>query len=69
MAAAECRSFTIRVPLEVYFELSRRAASDDVHLNAKVNQVIALGLDRCITLDEALLRLLKRMVLESGDTE
>lgn len=60
----ENRGFTVRVPIEIYFELSRRAAADNVNLNTKVNQILLYGLDRCISLDEALRKLIQKTMLE-----
>lgn len=67
--AADSRSFTIRVPLETYFELSRLAANDDENLNAKVNHVIRLGLGKHVSLTQALHKLLRNAVVDeaSGD--
>lgn len=67
--AVETRSFTIRVPLETYFELSRLATNDNENLNSKVNHVIQLGLGKHISLTQALNRLLRNAVVdrESGD--
>lgn len=67
--AADSRSFTIRVPLETYFELSRLATNDDENLNTKVNHVIQLGLGKHVSLTQALHRLLRNAVVDeaSGD--
>lgn len=67
--AVETRSFTIRVPLETYFELSRLATNDNENLNSKVNHVIQLGLGKHISLTQALHRLLRNAVVAeaSGD--
>lgn len=64
--AAESRSFTIRVPLETYFSLSRLASNDGENLNAKVNHVIQLGLGKHVSLTQALTRLLRDAVVEEG---
>lgn len=67
--AGDSRSFTIRVPLETYFELSRLAANDDENLNTKVNHVIRIGLGKHVSLDQALHKLLRNAVIDevSGD--
>lgn len=54
------RSFTIRVPDEVYLEMATAAQSDEVPLNQKANQLIKLGLGKHISLDQALRQLLGR---------
>lgn len=58
------RSLTIRVPSDVYFEVAGLAQADDQNLNAKFNQLICLGLDRHISLDAALRRLIKTSAVE-----
>lgn len=60
------RSFTIRVPDEVYLEMALAAQSDEVPLNQKANQLIRLGLGKHISLDAAVRRLITRTIV--GDT-
>jgi hypothetical protein len=64
--AADSRSFTIRVPLETYFELSRLAANDDENLNTKVNHIIRLGLGKHVSLTQALHKLLRNAVVDEA---
>lgn len=69
--AADARSFTVRVPLDIYFELSRLASNDGESLNVKVNNVLRLGLGKHVSLTQALSRLLRDAIIEedsaSGD--
>ena len=58
------RSFTIRVPLSRYIEMSNLAKADNTNLNAKVNELLILGLGRNVSIEEALTKLLKREVMK-----
>lgn len=60
----EFRAFTVRVPLSQYIAMSEMARADGLHLNKKITQLLVLGMDKHISLDAALLRLLKSKVLE-----
>lgn len=62
---AEPRSLTIRVPVEIYLEVAALAQADDKHLNTKFNELIRLGLGKHVSLDAALLRLLRNTTLEA----
>lgn len=61
------RSFTIRVPIARYVEMSDLARADNSNLNAKVNELLTLGLDKNVKLEEAIARLLKRETLKDKD--
>jgi hypothetical protein len=61
---ADHRSLTVRLPSEVYFQVASLAQADEQNLNSKFNQLILLGLDRHISLDAALRRLLGTAVVE-----
>jgi hypothetical protein len=63
------RSFTIRVPLERYIEMSDLAKADNTNLNAKVNELLTLGLGRNVSLEEAIARLLKREVSKDKNND
>ena len=56
------RSLTIRMPLDLYMDLSRAALGHDESLNKKIIQVLRLGLNQHVTLDNALRRLLIKEV-------
>ncbi len=58
----EFRAFTVRIPLSQYVEIATMAKADSVHINKKVTQLLMLGMDKHISLDAALLRLLKTKV-------
>lgn len=58
------RSFTIRVPDELYLEIATAAQSDGVALNQKANQLLKLGLGKHISLQEAIARMLTNKVVE-----
>ncbi len=64
MALEKHRSFTIRVPMSRYLELSELAEKEQTHLNVKVNQLLALGLGEQIKLDRVLARLIRRAATE-----
>ena len=57
------RSLTIRVPVDTYLEVAELASADGENLNSKFNHLILLGLDKHVSLDAALLRLIKGAVL------
>lgn len=54
------RAFSIRVPMSLYLKISTMAQAEGVNLNAKMNQLIKLGLSGKIDLDEQLRQLLTR---------
>jgi len=56
-------SFSVRLPNELYLQVASLAQRDGMKLNAKVNQLIKLGLGEHISLDEALRRRLMETVL------
>lgn len=58
------RSFTIRVPDDLYLEMASAAQADGVALNQKANQLLKLGLGKHVSLQEAIARLLTNRVLE-----
>jgi hypothetical protein len=60
----EYRSFTVRVPMSRYLEMSQRARRESKALNATVNELLTLGLGGAIQLDEALARLIRQAVVE-----
>lgn len=63
MAKAKFRSFTIRVPDDLYLEMAEAALADEVPLNQKANQLLRLGLGKHVSLDIALRRMLQGKVL------
>lgn len=52
------RSFTVRVPLELYLQLGQIAQSEGSDVNALVNRLIKMGLGE----RESLLTLIQRLV-------
>lgn len=58
------RSFTIRVPKEMYLRICECSAADDMAINVKVNQLLRLGLGEHINLNETLARMLMRLTTE-----
>lgn len=52
------RSFTVRIPIPLYLEIGQLAQDEDSNINAKVNQLLLLGLGKHVSLDAALRRLL-----------
>lgn len=52
------RSFTVRLPTALWLSIATLAQDEDVAINAKINQLLRLGLDKHISLDAALKRLL-----------
>lgn len=56
------RSFTVRVPESLYGRIGDMANAEGVFVNAKVNQLLILGLGEHISLDAALARLLAKEV-------
>ena len=64
MSAKNYRSFTIRVPDELYLEMAEAAQADDLPLNQKANQLLRLGLGKHISLQEAIAKLLTGRIVE-----
>jgi hypothetical protein len=61
------RSFTLRVPIDFYLEIGQKAQSEKVPLNQLANRLLRLGMDKHITLDDALRSmLLERMIEPAG---
>lgn len=60
------RSFTIRVPESLYVRLCDMAQEERTFLSAKVNELILLGLTQNANVEQALLRILKREVIEDA---
>ncbi|SKB62302.1 hypothetical protein [Sphingopyxis flava] len=54
----EKRSFTVRVPIDLYLRLGQIAQSEGTDVNATVNRLILLGLGE----RESLMSLLQRLV-------
>jgi hypothetical protein len=52
------RSFTVRVPGEMYFDICDLAQREGKKLNTKVNELLTLGLGRVIQLDGMLREML-----------
>jgi predicted HicB family RNase H-like nuclease len=57
------RSFTVRVPEELYIKLGDLADAEGVYVNTKVNELIRLGLAAEIDLTEKISQLLKKEVI------
>jgi hypothetical protein len=66
VAALKHRSFTVRLPHDLYLELAAAADGDGECLNVTVNKLLKLGLGKHLDLTKALHRLLQRTVLEGG---
>lgn len=62
------QSFTVRVPVAVYLEMGQLAQDEGTNLNKKVNQLLLLGLDKHISLNEALRSLLVRTMTDKDET-
>lgn len=58
------RSFTIRVPQELYLRMTTLAQNEGLALNKKVNQILRLGMGEHIKLDDVLMRLIRTNVPE-----
>lgn len=57
------RSFTLRVGTDFYLELAEQAQSEGIPLNQLANRLLRLGMDKHVSLNEALRTLLlERMV-------
>ena len=61
------RSFTVRVPMSLYLELGQMAEADGVFINQKANQLLRLGMGHHVSLDQALVRLLRTQVEDAPD--
>lgn len=62
------RSFTVRVPLDLYVEMSELAREGGQHLNQKVNDLLKLGLGESINLNAQIERFIRKMD-DSKETE
>lgn len=60
MSTNSHRSFTLRVPIDFYLELAAKAQAEDIALNQLANRLLRLGLDKHVTLDQAL----KSMIMD-----
>lgn len=60
------RSFTVRVPMSRYLEVSGLATEDKVHLNTKINELLTLGLGGHLKLNTAIARFVKKFVEEDA---
>lgn len=61
------RSFTVRLPMARYLQITEMARKNKANINATVNQLLELGLGEQVNLDEALSRLVKRLVAEDKE--
>lgn len=59
------RSFTVRVPIADYLEIADAANREDVPINTKVNEYLALGRERSTRLDAVI----RRLLIEQESTE
>ena len=60
------RSFTVRIPESMYERVGDLANSDGLTVNAKVNQLLKLGMGEHISLDAAVARIIKREVTDDS---
>lgn len=58
------RSFTVRVPQSLYLRMGELAREENIYLNKKVNQLLELGLEKHVKLDDILVRLIKTKLLD-----
>lgn len=58
------RSFTIRVPQELYLEILECSAAEDLPINVKVNQLLRLGLGKHIDLNATLAKMVSKLIVE-----
>jgi hypothetical protein len=59
------RSFTLRVPIDFYLELGAKAQAEDVPLNQLANRLLRLGMDKHVSLDDALRSLLMDRIIQA----
>jgi hypothetical protein len=59
------RSFTVRVPYEVYLNICDQAQLEGKKLNTKVNELISLGLGKTLELND----MLRAMLVEQLNKE
>ena len=59
------RSFTVRIPIAMYLQIGQMAQDEGSNINAKVNQLLKLGLGEHISLEAALRKLLGEKVTET----
>lgn len=66
MAAPRHRSFTVRIPTDLYFEVANVATADSECLNVTVNKLLKLGLGKHVDLTTVLQRMIIRAAAEEG---
>lgn len=64
--ASPPRSFTIRVPAEVYLEISDVAQANAQPINTTVNHLLRLGLGKDVDLNATLRTMVARMIAEEN---
>jgi predicted HicB family RNase H-like nuclease len=57
------KSFTVRIPESLYEEIGDLAIAEGIFINVKVNQLLRLGLNKHVSLDAALTRLIVKEVV------
>lgn len=62
------RSFTVRVPMSLYLEITQLAEEEETNINKKVTQLIRLGMGKHISLNDALRHLLVKTMTEEPNS-
>lgn len=57
------RSFTVRIPVELYCEIAEEAREEGISINAKVGQLLRVGMAEAIDLNERLDQLIRDRLL------
>lgn len=57
------RSFTVRVPEELYVKLGDLADAEGIFVNTKVNELLRLGLAKEIDLTDKIAQILKKEII------
>jgi hypothetical protein len=63
------RSFTVRIPIELYCEIGEQARADGVSINHKVGQFIRLGMGESINMNDKIMELIKNKLLPEINKE
>ena len=57
------RSFTVRIPVDLYIEIAELARKDGVSINHKVGQFIRLGMGESINVNDKIMELIRKKLL------
>lgn len=57
------RSFTVRIPVDLYCEIADQASKEGVSINQKVGQFIRLGMEGMVDINARIVELIEKNLL------